>query len=190
MELQGSKTEENLLAAFAGESQARNRYSYAAAKAKKEGLIQVSRIFEETSEQERVHAKNFFRFLKGGVVEITASFPAGVIGSSVENLEAAAAGEHMEWSELYPGFAAVAHEEGFDAVAGKFEAVAIAEKLHERRYLGLLANLKNDATFNKESPVVWYCAKCGYVHEGLEAPKVCPACAHPRGYFEILSENW
>ncbi|MEW6235077.1 MAG: rubrerythrin [Candidatus Omnitrophota bacterium] len=190
MELKGSRTEKNLLTAFAGESQARNRYDYAASAARKEGLIQIADIFEETAKQESEHAKRFFKFLKGGEVEIQAAFPAGVIGSTAENLKAAAAGEHHEWTEMYPGFAQIAREEGFDAIANVFDAVSIAEKQHEKRYNGLLANVETGTVFKKEKKAVWRCRNCGYLHEGEEAPKACPACAHPQAHFELLAENW
>ena len=188
--LRGTKTEKNLLTAFAGESQARNRYSYFASAARKEGFVQISDVFEETANQEREHAKRFFKFLEGGDVEIRAAFPAGVIGSTAENLKAAAAGEHHEWESMYPEFAATAREEGFDAVANVFEAVSVAEKQHEKRYLGLLANVEAGTVFKKDKKVVWRCRNCGYLHEGPEAPKACPACAHPQAHFELLAENW
>jgi rubrerythrin len=190
MELIGSKTERNLLTAFAGESQARNRYTYYAGQATKDGFVQISKIFEETANQEKEHAKRFFKFLQGGTVEIHASFPAGVIGTTAENLRAAAAGEHEEWTEMYPAFAAVAEEEGFKAIAKIFQAVVIAEKQHEKRYLGLLANVEKDAVFHKDKPVVWRCINCGYLHEGTDAPAACIACAHPQAHFEVLGENW
>jgi len=190
MKLKGTQTEKNLLGAFAGESQARNRYTYAASKARKVGFVQIADIFEETADQEKEHAKRLFKFLKGGEVEITATFPAGVIGSTAENLEAAAGGEHFEWSEMYPGFAKVARQEGFDEIAKVFEAIAVAEKQHEKRYLGLLENIKNDRVFKKDKPVVWRCRNCGYLHEGTEAPDLCPACAHVQAHFELLAENW
>ncbi|HOZ45524.1 MAG TPA: rubrerythrin family protein [Candidatus Hydrogenedentes bacterium] len=188
--IEGSRTERNLLIAFAGESQARNRYDFYAAKARKEGYVQIADIFEETAEQERSHAKQFFGFLVGGTVEIQAPFPAGVVGKTVQNLRAAIAGEHEEWSMLYPGFAKIAEEEGFDVVAKKFRAIMVAEKQHEKRYLGLLRNLDEGTVFKKPEPTVWRCRKCGYLHEGTEAPEFCPACAHPQAYFEILAENW
>jgi rubrerythrin len=188
--LRGTQTEKNLLTAFAGESQARNRYSYFAGAARKEGFVQISDIFEETANQEREHAKRFFKFLEGGDVEIQAAFPAGVIGSTAENLKAAAAGEHEEWESLYPGFAVIAREEGFDAVANLLEAISVAEKQHEKRYLGLLANVEAGTVFKKEKKVVWRCRNCGYLHEGPEAPQACPACAHPQAHFELLAENW
>ncbi|RMD75206.1 MAG: rubrerythrin family protein, partial [Lentisphaerae bacterium] len=189
-QIKGSQTEKNLLKAFAGESQARNRYTYFSSVARKEGYVQIADIFQETADQEKEHAKRFFKFLEGGMVEITASFPAGKIGTTEENLEAAAGGEHEEWSELYPEFARIAREEGFPAVAMVFEKVAVAEKQHEKRYLGLLENLRNGKVFKKDQPVVWRCRNCGYLHEGTEAPGACPACAHPQAYFEVLAENW
>ncbi len=188
--LKGTKTEKNLLTAFAGESQARNRYSYYAGKARKEGYIQIAHFFEETADQEKEHAKRLFKFLEGGEVEIQAAFPAGVIGSTAENLKAAAAGEHYEWETMYPEFAKIAREEGFETIARTFEAIAVAEKQHEKRYLGVLANVEGGTVFKKEKKVVWRCRNCGYIHEGDEAPKVCPACAHPQAHFELLAENW
>jgi rubrerythrin len=189
-DLKGSETEKNLLIAFAGESQARNRYNYFASKAKKEGYVQISHIFEETANQEKEHAKRFFKFLEGGDVEIEAAFPAGMIGSTAENLEAAAAGEHHEWESMYPEFARVAREEGFEEIAAVFEAVAVAEKQHEKRYLGLLANVEAGTVFKKDKETTWRCRNCGYLHEGEEAPHSCPACAHPQAHFEMLAENW
>ena len=188
--IKGTQTEKNLLMAFAGESQARNRYTYFAGVAEKEGLIQIAHIFMETADQERVHAKNFFKFLEGGDVEIACAFPAGVIGSTAENLRAAAGGEHHEWSALYPQFAQVARSEGFEGIAKKFEAIAIAEQQHEKRYLALLNNVETGHVFKKDTPVVWRCIKCGYIHEGLEAPAACIACAHPQAWFEVASQNW
>ena len=188
--LKGSRTEKNLLTAFAGESQARNRYTYFASKARKEGFVQIADIFEETANQEREHAKQFFKFLEGGDVEIQAAFPAGVISSTAENLKAAAAGEHEEWRSMYPGFAAIAREEGFKAIAEVFEAVSVAERQHEKRYLDLLANVEAGTVFKKKRKVVWRCRNCGYLHEGEEAPDKCPACAHPQAHFELLAENW
>lgn len=188
--VKGSQTEQNLLKAFAGESQARNRYSYFSKIAKKEGLIQISKIFEETAEQERVHAKRFFKFLEGGALEITASYPAGKIGTTLENLKAAAAGEMEEWTELYPEFAKVAREEGYPQVAVAFETILIAEKQHGKRYTDLAINLENGHVFKKDGTVTWLCIKCGYIHESQEAPKACPACLHPQSYFELLNENW
>ncbi len=186
----GSQTEKNLLAAFAGESQARNRYTYFSGAAKKEGFVQISDIFEETAGQEKEHAKRFFKFLEGGDVEIVAAFPAGVIGGTYDNLMAAAAGERHEHTELYPGFARVARDEGFEAVAMVFDAVSIAEKQHEKRYVELAGNIKADRVFKREAPVVWRCRNCGYLHEGTQAPEMCPACAHPQAHFELLGENW
>jgi rubrerythrin len=188
--IKGSETEKNLLAAFAGESQARNRYTYFSSKAKKEELVQISQIFEETANQEKEHAKRFFKYLEGGELMVQSAFPAGIIASTQDNLQAAAAGENFEWTELYPGFAKIAYKEGFDEIAKVFEAVSISEKQHEKRYLDLLRNLKNGKVFKKDSPVVWRCINCGYLYEGPEAPDICPACAHPRGYYEILAENW
>jgi len=188
--LKGSKTEKNLLTAFAGESQARNRYTYFASKARKEGFVQIADIFEETADQEKEHAKRLFKFLEGGDVEIAAAFPAGMIGSTAENLKAAAGGEHHEWASMYPEFAATAREEGFAEIANVFEAIAVAEKQHEKRYLDLLANVKGGTVFKKKAKVVWRCRNCGYLHEGEEAPGKCPACAHPQAHFELLAENW
>jgi len=189
-DLKGSKTEQNLLTAFAGESQAQNRYTYFASQAKKEGFVQISHIFEETADQEKEHAKRFFKFLEGGEVEIRAAFPAGMIGSTADNLKAAAAGEHYEWESMYPEFAKVAREEGFEEIAKVFEAVVVAEKQHEKRYIGLLKNVEAGTAFKKPQKVVWRCRNCGYLHEVDEAPKVCPACAHPQAHFELLTENW
>ena len=189
-ELKGSQTEKNLLKSFAGESQARNRYTYFSGKARKEGYVQIADIFEETANQEKEHAKRFFKFLEGGVVEITASFPAGVIGSTHENLLAAAAGEHEEHAELYPGFAKVAREEGFNDIALVWEKVSVAEKQHEKRYLDLAANIEAGRVFKRAEKTTWRCRNCGYLHEGTEAPELCPACAHPQAHFEILGENW
>jgi len=188
--LKGSKTERNLLTAFAGESQARNRYTFFVSKARKEGFVQIADIFEETANQEREHAKRLFKFLEGGDVEIQAAFPAGVIGSTAENLKAAAGGEHYEWETMYPEFAETAREEGFDDIAKVFESIAVAEKQHEKRYLDLLANVEAGTVFKKPKKVVWRCRNCGYLHEGTEAPDTCPACAHPQAHFELLAENW
>ena len=188
--LKGTQTEKNLLGAFAGESQARNRYTFAASKAKKEGYVQISQVFEETANQEKEHAKRFFKFLEGGEVEVVAAFPAGVTGTTAENLKAAAAGEHHEHTTLYPGFAEVAEEEGFPEVAVAFRMVSVAEVQHERRYLGLLANLEADKVFKKEQSVKWRCLNCGFVYEAEVAPDICPACEHPQSYFELLGENW
>jgi len=189
-ELKGSRTETNLMTAFAGESQARNRYSFAAKVAKKEGFVQIAAIFERTAEQERAHAKTLFKLLEGGEVEINAAFPAGTIGTTMENLEAAAAGEEHEYKEMYPEFAATAKEEGFPVIAAVFNAIARAEQQHARQYRAFIDNLKEGRIFKREETVIWYCRKCGYVHEGNEPPKKCPACAHPQGYFELLAENW
>jgi rubrerythrin len=188
--LKGTQTEKNLLTAFSGESQARNRYSYFASKAKKEGYVQISDIFTETANQEKEHAKRLFKFLEGGEVEITGSFPAGVIGTTLENLKDAAAGEHYEQTEMYPEFAKTAREEGFDTIASVFEAIAVAEKQHEKRYVDLAANIEDGKVFKKDEEVTWRCRNCGYLHEGSEAPEVCPACDHPRAHFELLGENW
>ena len=188
--LQGTRTEKNILTAFAGESQARNRYGFFAKQAKKEGYEQISAIFEETAEQERAHAKRLFGFLEGGEVEVTASFPAGVIGTTVENLKASAAGENHEHTSMYPEFAKVARAEGFTEIAEVMMAIAVAEKMHEDRYLAMLANIEKGKVFKKDSKTKWKCRKCGYVHEGNTAPDKCPACAHPQAYYEVKSENW
>ena len=189
-DLKGSLTEKNLLTAFAGESQARNRYTYFASQAKKDGFVQIQSIFEETANQEKEHAKRLFKFLEGGEVEIKASFPAGVIGSTQENLKAGAAGEHYEHTEMYPGFAKTARDEGFEAIANVFEAIAVAEKQHEKRYLDLAANIEAGRVFKRDTEVVWRCRNCGYLHTGNEAPETCPACAHPKAHFELLGENY
>ena len=188
--LKGSQTEKNLLTAFAGESQARNRYTYFASQAKKEGFVQMASIFEETANQEKEHAKRLFKFLEGGEVEISAAFPAGVIDSTLENLKASAAGENYEHTEMYPGFAKVAKEEGLEEIAGVFEAIAVAEKQHEKRYLDLAANIEADLVFKRDKEVVWRCRNCGYLHTGKGAPGICPACAHPQAYFELLGQNY
>ncbi len=188
--LKGTQTEKNLLASFAGESQARMRYTYFASQARKDGYEQIADIFEETANQEKEHAKRFFKFLEGGALEITATFPAGVIGTTLENLKAAAAGEHHEWSSMYPGFAKVAREEGFEAIAKVWEAVSGAEKQHDKRYSELAANIEAGKVFKRGEKTVWRCRNCGYLHEGTEAPAACPACAHPQAYFELLGENW
>ncbi|MBW8035426.1 MAG: rubrerythrin family protein [Planctomycetes bacterium] len=190
MDLKGSKTEKNLLAAFAGESQARNRYTYFASQAKKEGLVQIAAIFEETANQEKEHAKREFKFLEGGEIEITASFPAGVVGTTAENLKAAAAGEDYETSEMYPGFAAIAEEEGFDNIALVFRSIAVAEARHRDRYLALADNIAAETVFKRSEPQRWVCRNCGYVHEGVEAPGACAACAHPQAHFEIEAANY
>lgn len=188
--IKGSKTEVNLLTSFAGESQARNRYTYFASVAKNEGYPQISAIFEETADNEKEHAKRMFKFLEGGMVEIKASYPAGKIGTTEENLAEAAAGEHEEQADIYPGFAKIAREEGFEKVAEMYEAIAVAEKQHEKRYSTLLQNIKSGKVFKKDKKIVWRCSNCGYIHEGTEGPDVCPACVHPKKYFEVLAENW
>jgi rubrerythrin len=188
--LKGSQTEKNLLGSFAGESQARNRYTYFASQAKKDGYVQIADIFAETANHEKEHAKRFFKLLEGGDVEITAAFPAGVIGSTLQNLNAAAAGERFEWTELYPSFAKVAREEGFEAAAMVWEMISVAEKQHEKRYVELAGNIEADRVFKREQSVMWRCRNCGYLHEGLAAPEMCPACAHPQAHFELLGENW
>jgi len=175
---------------FAGESQARNRYTFFASAAQKEGYEQISRLFLETAENEKEHAKVFFKYLEGGDVEITASYPAGVIGDTKSNLEAAAAGENMEWTVLYSEAARVAKEEGFPEVARSFEQVSKVEMFHEKRYRKLAANIANSEVFKKKAPVKWHCINCGYVHEGNEAPKECPTCKHPQSYYEVLAENY
>ncbi|MDP2908135.1 MAG: rubrerythrin family protein [Nanoarchaeota archaeon] len=188
--LKGSKTEKNLLKSFAGESQARNRYTYFASTAKKEGYEQISGIFLETAENEKEHAKVFFKYLEGGKVEITAAYPAGKIGTTAENLLAAAEGEKEEWGTLYPEFEKVAREEGFKDVADSFKEIAEVEEQHEKRYRKLLDNVKNGTVFKKNKVVKWKCRNCGYVHEGKEAPDKCPACKHPRAYYEVQEENY
>jgi rubrerythrin len=188
--IKGTETEKNLLKAFAGESQARMRYDYFASAAKKEGLEQISGIFAETALNEKEHAKRFFKFLEGEMVEITATYPAGKIGTTLENLEAAADGENEEWTELYPEFARIAREEGFEDVAITFEKIAEVEKAHENRYRKLYENLEAGKVFKVNDTIVWKCRNCGYLHEGLEAPEICPACLHPQAYFEILAENY
>ena len=188
--LKGTKTEKNLLGSFAGESQARNRYTYFASQAKKDGFDQIMAIFEETANQEKEHAKRFFNFLQGGEVEITAAFPAGKVGTTLENLKAAAAGENHEWTSLYPGFAKTAKEEGFAEIAAVWEAISVAERQHEKRYQDLAKNIQSGKVFKKDNKIVWRCRNCGYLHEGTEALKACPACAHPQAYFELLCENW
>ena len=190
MELRGSRTEENLLAAFAGESQARNRYTFFASVAKKEGYEQISSIFQETADNEKEHAELFFKHLQGGEAEIKAFYPAGVIGLTSENLRAAAAGEKLEWETLYPNFAAVAEEEEFVEVAKTFRSVSIVEAYHERRYLKLLSNVESSKVFKKDSPIKWKCRNCGFVYEGSEAPDKCPVCDHAQSYFEVWCENY
>jgi rubrerythrin len=188
--VKGTRTEHNLLAAFAGESQARNRYTYFASQAKKEGLEQICSIFQDTADNEKEHAKRFFSFLEGGDVEITATYPAGIIGDTATNLKHAAGGENLEWTTLYPEFARIADEEGFREVAEVFRAIVVAERQHEKRYLALLANVENGTVFKKESRVKWKCRNCGYVHEGDKAPAQCAACAHPQAYYELFAENY
>ena len=189
-DLKGTQTEKNLLTAFCGESQARNKYNYFASKARKEGYRQIEGIFDETADNEKEHAKRLFKFLQGGMVEINARFPAGVIGNTIENLKEAAEGENYEWTDMYPNMAKVAKEEGFDDIAKVFEAIAIAEKQHEKRYNELRENIEKKRVFKRDKPVKWRCRNCGYIHEGKEAIDVCPACKHPQEYFELLGENW
>jgi rubrerythrin len=188
--LKGSQTEKNILTAFAGESQARNRYTYFAKQAKKDGYEQISHIFEETANQEKEHAKRLFKFLEGGEAEITASFPAGVIGSTYDNLLDAAAGENHEQTVMYPDFAKVARQEGFLEIAEAMEAIAVAERQHEKQYRDLAANIQAGKVFIRDAPVTWRCRNCGYVHSGAQAPEQCPACIHPQAHFELLGENW
>ena len=188
--LAGTQTEKNILTAFAGESQARNRYTYFAKQARKDGFVQISDIFTETADHEKEHAKRLFKFLEGGEVEIAGAFPAGVIGSTLENLKAAAAGENYEHTIMYPGFAKTAEEEQLAPIADVFMAIAVAEKQHEKRYNELAANILADRVFKREQSMVWRCRNCGYLHEGTEAPEECPACVHPRAHFELLGENW
>ena len=188
--LKGTRTEKNLLTAFAGESQARNRYTYFSSAARKEGFVQIGDIFEETANQEKEHAKRFFKLLEGGEVEVHASFPAGAIGSTQQNLEAAANGENYEHTIMYPEFARIAMEEGFANIAGVFEAIAVAEKQHEKRYRDLATNLATGRVFKREGKTTWRCRNCGYLHTSEAAPDQCPACAHPRAHFELLGENW
>jgi len=188
--LKGTQTEKNILTAFAGESQARNRYTFFASKAKKEGYEQIHGIFLETADNEKEHAERLFKFLEGGDVEVKASFPAGIIGSTMDNLKAAAGGENYEHTTMYPEFANTADEEGFPEVAETMRAIAGAEKQHEKRYLGLLNNLNKNMVFKRNEIVKWKCRNCGYIHEGTEPPEECPACAHPKSYYELLSENW
>ncbi len=188
--LKGSRTEKNILTAFAGESQARNRYTYFASKAKKDGYVQISTIFEETANQEKEHAKRLFKLLEGGEVEISAGFPAGVIGTTLENLQEAAAGENFEYTIMYPEFAKTAMEEGFKDIAAIFSAIAVAEKQHEKRYKDLAANIEAGRVFKREEKVTWRCRNCGYLHEGTEAVDECPACEHKQAHFELLGENY
>lgn len=186
--MKGTRTEQNLLKAFAGESQARNRYTYFASKAKKEGFVLISQLFTETAAQEQVHAKQFFKLLEGGPLEITAVYPAGLIGSTLDNLKAAAEGENEEWTLLYPAFAQTAREEGFQEAAAAFTAISIAEKRHEDRYNNLIKKLEDGTLFKRSNPIVWRCLNCGYLHEGTEAPQLCAACKHPQSYFEAFGE--
>ena len=188
--IKGTQTEKNLLTSFAGESQARMRYTYFASAAKKEGYEQIAAIFLETAEQEKEHAKRMFKWLEGGKVEITASYPAGVIGTTLDNLKAAAAGENEEWTMDYPKFADVADAEGFPEIAAMYRNIAIAEKGHEERYLAFVKNIEAGKVFAKDEEIVWQCRNCGYIHVGKEAPEVCPACLHPQAYFEVKKENW
>lgn len=188
--LKGSQTEKNILTAFSGESQARNRYTYFASQAKKEGYVQIAAIFEETANQEKEHAKRLFKLLEGGEVEITGAFPAGVIGTTLENLKESAQGENYEHTEMYPEFAKTAKAEGLNTIAAIFQAIAVAEKQHEKRYNDLVANIESDRVFKRAEKVVWRCRNCGYIYEGEEAPATCPACAHPQAHFELLGENY
>lgn len=188
--LKGTQTEKNILTAFAGESQARNRYTYFASQAKKDGYVQISEIFAETADQEKEHAKRLFKLLEGGEVSISGAFPAGIIDTTLENLKEAAAGENHEYTDMYPGFAKIAEQEGFDDIAKVFKAIAVAEKQHEKRYLALAANIEAGRVFKRGQQVVWRCRNCGYLHEGNEAPEKCPACDHPQAHFELLGENW
>jgi rubrerythrin len=188
--IKGTQTEKNILAAFTGESQARNKYTYFASAAKKEGYVQISAIFTETADQEKEHAKRLFKLLEGGEVTIQGTFPAGIISSTSDNLKEAMEGETYEWTEMYPSFAKTAREEGFEAIATIFESIAIAEKQHARRYEKLKANVDGKKVFKKDSAVIWRCLNCGYITEAVEAPKACPACAHPQEYFEVMAENW
>jgi len=188
--VKGTKTEKNILTAFSGESQARNRYTYFASKARKEGYVQIADVFEETANQEREHAKRLFKLLEGGEVEITGKFPAGVVGTTAENLAEAAGGENHEWTTMYPEFAKIAREEGLNSIACIFEAIAVAEKQHEKRYQGLLGNIKADRVFKRGEKVVWRCRNCGYILSCASAPEKCPACDHPQAHFELLCENW
>jgi len=188
--LKGTRTEKNLLTAFAGESQARNRYTYFASVARKEGYEQIAAIFLDTADNEKEHAKRLFKFLEGGMVEISASYPAGVIGTTPENLKEAASGENYEWTNMYPEFAKIADEEGFPEIAAVMRAIARAEQGHEKRYLKLMENVKNGKVFVRDTQVIWRCRNCGYIHEGKEAPERCPACDHPRAFFELFAENY
>lgn len=188
--IKGTRTEKNIMAAFAGESQARNRYNFFASQAKKDGFEQIAAAFEETANQEKEHAKRLFKFLEGGEVEITGSFPAGVIGSTLENLKASAGGENHEWTSMYPEFAAIAREEGLPGLAVVFESIAIAEKQHEARYLAFAKNIEAGTVFKRDTEQTWRCRNCGYLGKGKVAPNTCPACNHPQAHFELLGENW
>jgi Rubrerythrin len=188
--IKGTQTEKNLMQSFAGESQARMRYTYFASAAKKEGFEQIAAIFTETADQEKEHAKRMFKYLEGGMVEINASFPAGVIGRTIDNLQAAAAGEYEEWSSLYPEFADIAEKEGFYEIAAMYRNISVAEKAHEERYRAFVKNIETASVFAKEGEVVWQCRNCGYIHVGKEAPEVCPACLHPQAHFEVKKENY
>lgn len=188
--IKGTQTEKNLLKSFAGESQARNRYTYFASVAKKEGYVQICNYFEETAHQESEHAKRFFKLLEGGDLEIQATYPAGRIGTTAENLKASAMGEHEEWTELYPEFAKIARQEGFETIAKVYEFISIAEKAHEARFKALLTNIENGTVFKKDHDTTWYCKNCGYVHDGKEAPAACPACVHPQAHFEVKMNNY
>jgi len=190
MEFKGSKTEKNVLAAFAGESQARTRYSFFSSVARKEGYEQISAIFQETSDNEKEHAKLFFNHLKGGTAQIEATYPAGIMGTTAQNLKAAAEGEKLEWGTLYPSFASTAEMEGFKDIARTFKMIAKVEAYHERRYLKLLENVTKGTVFKKDKPIKWKCRNCGYVHEGTEAPEKCPVCSHPRSFFEVWTEEY
>ncbi len=187
--VKGTQTEKNLLISFAGESQARNRYTFFASVAKKEGYEQIAAIFEETANQEKEHAKRMFKYLEGCTLEITATYPAGVIGTTADNLRAAAAGENEEWTKDYPHFAEIARQEGFPAIAAMYDNISIAEKGHEERYLAFLKNIETESVFKKETATVWQCRNCGFIYEGVEAPQVCPACLHPQSYFEVMKTN-
>lgn len=190
LNLKGSMTEKNLLKAFAGESQARNRYTFFASVARNEGYVQIQKIFEETAANEKEHAEVFFKYLKGGMVEITAEYPAGRIGTTAENLLEAAEGEKLEWGVLYPDFANVAKKEGFDDIAESFTEIAEVEEEHEKRYRKLLSNVKNGTVFKRDKEVKWHCLNCGYIHHGKEAPELCPACKHEQAYYELMPENY
>lgn len=190
MDLKGSQTEKNLMAAFAGESQARNRYTFFASQARKDGYVQIAQVFVETANQESEHASRLFKLMTGGETEIAAGFPFGVVGSTLENLRAAAEGEDHEWTSMYPGFAQVAKDEGFNEIAGVFSSIRVAERQHRKRFTDLADNIEAGRVFERDEPVQWRCINCGYVHEGTKAPKMCPACAHPQSYYELLGENW